>query len=136
MEKSSPVQPAQYQVTVRLREKKSTILCITLQNGVENSFAWLYCRIKNGLLEVIQKYPVLNAMCYPSYEQLSGAEDTITSINSSKTQWAKSVALEEFRSSLTLSAALISDSRSILRSFPIFTFSSLSLRGFLKLRGN
>lgn len=62
----------------------------------------LYCKIKNRLVEIIQKYPVLLAVCYPNYEQLSSTEDTNTNVSSSKTQQAEFCHIRDFKPSLAL----------------------------------
>lgn len=48
------------------RKTKSTIR-YTAKQSRKNTFMCLYCKIKNRLVEIIQKYPVLHAACYPNY---------------------------------------------------------------------
>lgn len=79
-------------------ERKKPQPFITLQNTVEKyTFMCLYCKIENRLVEIIQKYPVLHAVCYPNYEQLSSTEDTNTNVSSSKTQQAEFCHIRRFQ---------------------------------------
>lgn len=57
----------------------------------------LYCKIENRHVEIIQKYPVLHAVCYPNYEELSSTEGTDTNVRSSKTQQAEFCHIRRFQ---------------------------------------
>lgn len=60
--------PAGHDKTDRKKEVNH-FMCYTVKRSTKHIFTWSYYRIKNSLLEIIQKYPVLNAVRYPNYEQ-------------------------------------------------------------------
>lgn len=60
--------PAGHDKTDR-KKKVNHFMCYTAKRSTKHIFTWSYYRIKNSILEIILKYPVLNAVCYPNYEQ-------------------------------------------------------------------